>query len=91
MSLSDIFGGYVYYQTVNAFGIDQNNGSRAAYKQLLAGEITVEEFSDVFMTSCPFVPICFRNGAALFSRELGGTGSMLAGDIFYGISDWSMS
>lgn len=90
MSLSEIFGGYVYYQTINSFGIDQTNESRAAYKQLTSGEITIEEFCDVFMQSCPFVPVCFRSGVAIFSRELGGTGELFAGDVFYGISEWKM-
>ncbi|MBR5773637.1 MAG: hypothetical protein IKY44_02175 [Clostridia bacterium] len=91
MSLAEIFGGYVYYQTTNSFGIDRNNESRNAYNQLMAGEIDMESFCDVFMSSCPFVPVCFRSGAAIFSRNLGGTGNLFAGDIFYGISGWTMS
>lgn len=90
MNLSDVFGGYVYYQTTNEFGIDRENESRAAYKSFLSGEISLKEFSDVFMRSTPFVPICFRSGAAIFSRSLGGTSQMFSGDIFYGISEWTM-
>jgi len=91
MNLSDIFGGYVYYKNFNTYGIDRENEARKAYEQFLSGEISFGEFCDVFLTACPFVPVCFRNGAAIFSRELGGTETMLAGDIFYGISDWTMS
>lgn len=91
MNLSEIFGGYVYYQNFNAYGIDRENGARAAYEKFVSGEISFDEFCDVFITACPFVPICFRGGAAIFSRDLGGTETMLAGDIFYGISEWTMS
>lgn len=91
MNLSDVFGGYVYYQNFNAYGIDRENGARKAYEQFLLGEISFGEFCDTFMTACPFAPICFRNGAAIFNRNLGGTDTMLAGDIFYGISGWTMS
>ncbi len=91
MNLSELFGGYVYYQSSNEYGIDRNNESRQAYEDFISGEISMNEFLDVFMQSCPFVPICFRNSVAIFSRSLGGTGTMLAGDIFYGISEWSIS
>lgn len=90
MNLSDVFGGYVYYQDTNEFGIHRENESRAAYKSFLAGDISLNEFSDVFMSSTPFVPICFRSGVAIFSRSLGGTQQIFAGDIFYGISEWTM-
>lgn len=91
MNLSEIFGGYVYYQSFNSYGIDRENAARKAYEQFLSGELTFTEFCDAFMTSCPFVPVCFRGGAAIFSRNLGGTDTILAGDIFYGISEWTMS
>ena len=90
MNLSELFGGYLYYQTTNEFGIDRENESRAAYKKYLSGEISLNEFCDTFMRSTPFVPLCFRSGVAIFSRSLGGTQQMFAGDIFYGISEWTM-
>lgn len=90
MNLSELFGGFVYYQTTNDYGIVRENESREAYNKFLAGEISFSEFCDIFKQSCPFVPICFRNGVALFSRSLAGTGEMLAGDIFYTLPKWSM-
>lgn len=90
MNLSELFGGYVYYQTTNDYGIVRENASREAYNKFLAGEISFGEFCDIFKQSCPFVPICFRNGVAIFSRTLAGTGTILTGDIFYTIPEWSM-
>ncbi len=90
MNLSELFGGYVYYQTTNDYGIARENASRDAYDKFLAGEISFSEFCDIFKQSCPFVPVCFRNGVALFSRSLAGTGAMFAGDIFHTLPEWSM-
>ena len=91
MNLSSIFSGFLYYQKTNDYGIASNNVAIEAYSKFLSGEITMNEFLDVFTASCPFAPICFRNGAAIFSRRLGGTDGIFAGDVFGGINEWMMS
>ena len=91
MRLSAILGGHTYYQKTNDYGVASTDAAVAAYTQFLTGELELNEFLDTFMASCPFAPICFRSGAVIFSRRLGGTGSVIAGDVFAGIDGWTMA
>jgi hypothetical protein len=91
MNLSSIFGGFLYYQKTNDYGIANTNPAISAYNQFLAGEITMVEFLDVFNANCPFAPLCFRSGAVIFSRNLSGTNGIYAGDVFGGVEGWTLS
>ena len=75
----------------NAFyGIHTQGESAEAYQGYLNGEITLQEFTDIFKADVPYIPLCWRDGMAAYSRALSGV-SPTAFDLFYGLENWVYS
>lgn len=86
MSLSPIFsrGGNASY------GIKTQGKSAEAYSNYLAGELNMQQFTDVFTEDVPFIPLCWRNGIAAYNRSLSGV-TATAFNAYYGIENWTYS
>ena len=73
-----------------SYGVNTGGESASAYREYLAGQKTLQEFTDVFTKDVPFIPLCWRNGLAAYDRALSGV-TPTAFNHFYGIDVWSFS
>lgn len=73
-----------------AYGINTSAGAAsAAYSLFINGMTDIKGFVDVFTADLPFVPLCYRNGIAMYARELKMSPACKAGDVFCDIQTWS--
>lgn len=70
-----------------SYGINVNSDSADAYYKYLSGEMPIQEFTDIFIKDMPFIPLCWRDGMAAYSRKLTGV-TPTAFNIFYGFEKW---
>ncbi|NLN82457.1 MAG: ABC transporter substrate-binding protein [Clostridiales bacterium] len=70
-----------------SYGIKTTGGASKAYNKYLSGEMTLQEFTDVFSKDIPFIPLCWRFGMASYNRALTGV-SATDSDVYYGIENW---
>lgn len=57
------------------------------YTQYQRGEIKAQEFIDVFVENPPFIPLCFKNGVAAFTKIPEGDIKPNCSDLFYNIEN----
>ncbi len=72
------------------FGIDTMSTVATAYNDFAAGKIDITTFIQVFELQKPFIPICFRDGIAYYSRELTYDDSINEYEPFKNIYTWSV-
>lgn len=72
-----------------SYGISAGNAAAQAYTKFCAGEITIDVFWESFQEDLPFLPLCYRNAIALYSRSMKISDSMHETDLFSGIADWA--
>ncbi len=84
MSLSPFFssGGNASY------GIDTKSVTAKAYFDFTKGAIDVYTFVQVFDSTLPFIPICYRDGMAYYSRELSYEGNVNEYEPFKNVYSW---
>lgn len=84
MSLSCFFseGGSLSY------GIDTSSTVAASYRDFAAGTTDISTFIQVFDTYKPFIPLCYRDGVAYFSREFTFEGEITEYEPFLNASTW---
>lgn len=70
-----------------AYGISSESPAVAAYRQYLAGEITMQVFTDAFLQDLPYIPLCWRSGFAAFDRRLA-TVTPHGFNVYYGFAAW---
>ncbi len=86
MSLSSLLGsgGSV------TFGIDTGAGAAsAAYSSFTNLSLDLKDFVDAFNADIPFIPICYRNGIAAYSRDLTVPQECNSADVFCDIYGWT--
>lgn len=59
-----------------------------AYRQMKAGEISLDDFDAAFQASMPVIPLLYRRGAVCFSRDFSANILATERDIFYNIEEW---
>ena len=84
MSLSAFFG----EEGAVRAGISGEDPVAAAYQQLLAGAVSLQDFLNTFAQTPPFLPICFRKGVAARSRDVQGDFTCHVGDVYASLADW---
>lgn len=72
-----------------SYGINTAGESGAAYRLYKDGTIDLKGFIDVFSVDMPFVPLCYRNGIAAYSRELKVPQKCNASDVYSDIDAWT--
>lgn len=70
-----------------SYGINVNTDSADAYFKYLSGEMPIQEFTDIFIKDVPFIPLCWRDGMAAYSRRLTGV-APTALNIFNEFDKW---
>lgn len=71
-----------------SYGIDTESTVAASYKDFMAGTTDVSTFIQVFDTYKPFIPLCYRDGVAYFSREFTFEGEITEYEPFLNASTW---
>ncbi len=84
MSLSPFFssGGSVSY------GIDTSGVTAKAYNDFIKGAIDISTFAQVLDSTLPFIPLCYRDGMAYYSRELSYEGNVNEYEPFKNVYSW---
>lgn len=69
-------------------GIDTSSTVAASYRDFMAGTTDISTFVQVFDTYKPFIPLCYRDGVAYFSREFTFEGDITEYEPFLNASTW---
>lgn len=72
-----------------SYGINTTGFASAAYSLYKSGTSDLKSFIDAFSTDMPFVPLCYRNGIAAYSRELKVPQECHASDVYSDIEAWT--
>lgn len=72
-----------------SFGIDNECKSAEAYKLLLQGEKTMQEFLDTFADDLPFIPVLYRRGVAIKKTKIKTSPKTIVSDYLYNINEWT--
>lgn len=71
-----------------SYGIDCNSTVAASYRDFMAGTTDISTFVQVFDTYKPFIPLCYRDGVAYFSREFTFEGDITEYEPFLNANTW---
>ncbi|MBR2454521.1 MAG: hypothetical protein IKB36_00540 [Clostridia bacterium] len=80
MDISQFFGG-----GAQGMGIDKTERVVTEYYKFRAGEITAQQYFEIFSEYYPFVPVCFRKGYAVFSGDINPQTNQFPNNIYSGI------
>ena len=80
MDISPFFG-----SGAHGMGIDKTEKCVTDYYKFRAGEMTAEEYYEVFSEYYPFIPICFRKGNVVFSGDVNPQTNSFPNNIYSGI------
>lgn len=73
-----------------SYGIDTESTVAKASEDLASGNVDVNTFIQVFNENKPFIPICYRDGIAYFSREITFEGTVSEYEPFKNIYSWEI-
>lgn len=80
MDISQFFG-----SGVQSMGVDKTERVVTQYYKFRAGEITAQQYFEIFSEYYPFVPVCFRKGYAVFSGDINPQINNFPNNIYSGI------
>ena len=69
----------------HSMGIDKTERVATEYYKFRAGEITAQQYFEIFTEYYPFVPVCFRKGYAVFSGDIDPQTNQFPNNIYSGI------
>ncbi len=72
------------------YGIDSASTVALSYSDFSQGKIDITTFTKVFSDSLPFIPICYRDGVAYYSREITFEGEITEYEPFMNIYSWEL-
>ena len=72
-----------------SYGINEECESVEAYNKFEAGRFTMQEFLDVFCGELPFIPIAYRQGAAVRADSIKTSAKTTVGEWFLNIDEWT--
>ena len=70
-----------------AYGLAADSPSSTAYDAYLAGDGTLSGFCETFAADLPYIPLCWRQGIAVFHRSLSGL-SPNAYNVYHQFENW---
>ena len=71
-----------------SYGIDTKSVTAKAYFDFTKGAIDASTFVQVFDSTLPFIPLCYRDGMAYYSRELSYEGNVNEYEPFKNVYSW---
>lgn len=72
-----------------SYGISEECESIQAYNRFETGKCTMQEFLDVFCGELPFIPVAYRQGAAVRSDRIKTSARTTIGEWFLNIDEWT--
>lgn len=73
------------------YGIDSASTVAAAFSDFSQGKTDISTFIKVFDDAMPFIPICYRDGVAYYSRELSFEGEVTEYEPFLNAYSWEVA
>ncbi len=73
------------------YGIDSESTVAKAFTDFSRGKTDISTFIKVFDDSMPFIPICYRDGVAYYSREITFEGSVTEYEPFLNAYSWALA
>lgn len=83
MDLTPLLGG------AQGYGINPECAAVVRYNQLIDGRCELMDFVNTFNEDLPFIPLCYRNGAASYTNSMSADFNCCDNDVFYDIETWS--
>lgn len=71
------------------YGVSPADTTNTAYSEFAAGNISINALTDSFMQNMPFVPICFRVGVLVYSKEITPAADCDYANVYKNIFEWS--
>lgn len=71
------------------YGVSPSDTTAAAYAEFTAGNISINDLTSSFLQNMPFVPICFRIGALIYSRDITPAADCDMGNAYKNIYEWN--
>ena len=71
-----------------SYGLAQPASVQSTYQAFLSDTAAFPEFAAEFYNEMPFIPLCYRNGVLVHSKNLTRDIQPSASDVFYNITDW---
>lgn len=60
------------------------------YEKYLSGQLTLDEYLEIFNASKPFIPLVYRNGEFCYSRRISGTVESSENNLFMSLDKWKI-
>ena len=73
-----------------SYGIDTKSVTAKAYYDFAKGAIDISTFVQIFDGALPFIPLCYRDGMAYYSRELSYEGTVNEYEPFGNVYSWEV-
>lgn len=80
MDIAQFFG-----SGAQGMGIDKTERVVTEYYKFRAGEMTAQQYFEIFAEYYPFVPVCFRKGYAVFSGDINPQTNQFPNNLYSGI------
>ena len=85
MDMSSLFG-----SGSAVYGVSPSDATTAAYSEFINGNISLESFTVSFIQNMPFIPICFRMGALVYSNNISPAADCDMNNAYKNIYEWEI-
>ena len=85
MDMTSLFGTYS-----SVYGTSPTDTTAAAYSEFLSGNISLDSFTLSFIQNMPFIPICFRMGALVYSNSISPAADCDMNNAYKNIYEWEI-
>ena len=85
MDMTSLFGTYS-----SVYGTSPTDTTAAAYSEFLSGNISLDSFTMSFIQNMPFIPICFRMGALVYSNNISPAADCDMNNAYKNIYEWEI-
>lgn len=85
MDMSSLFG-----SGSAVYGVSPSDTTAAAYSEFINGNISLDSFTLSFVQNMPFVPICFRMGALVYSNNISPAADCDMNNAYKNIYEWEI-
>lgn len=73
------------------YGVSSSDTTDTAYSEFIGGNISLNALTASFLQNMPFVPICFRMGALIYSQNITPAADCDMGNAYKNIYEWNIS
>ena len=75
----------------SVYGVSQSSPSAAAFAKYKSSDITMRDFISIFNSDMPVVPVCYRQGVFVYSRNISGRLDCTYDNIFKNLPEWTVT